>query len=507
MSAMDGARGRLIVPALVAIVVAAATAALWPGARSIGGNWLEIHDYRHGLLIAPIALAWLLRVAYRASSQQIRVSPVGCVLLAGALLLWIVALRANSDIGIEALFPPIIWLAILAAAGWAIAREMIAPVAYLFFAIPVWEFLLPTLQTLSVNATEAALAWTGIPAEVSEYLVTLPSGSFEIVEGCSGKRYFVVSLAVSVIAGALQHLRGWRFALLVAAGGVLALVANWLRIYVVIAAGHATEMQHYLVAVEHQTFGNVIFAALLIVIYLVTRLLARGVPQPVHPTARPVLERQWRLGLAGAALAPILLLAAAAGLIHAPPAVSGAPAIQLGHLPVAAGRWQGPLPPGNAWSPRFAGPDVERRASYRRGQGAVVEIYLNLYRWQQPGKELVYFENSLLAPGPWLRHWPAHTSFLDFTGAPGLAVLEAQNADQQHWLLAYVYKVGHWTASREPVAQASYGLQSIFRPVPAGIVSMAIQCGENCEEAQALVQDFWQEMSSSMTGMIPDDAN
>lgn len=502
--APSGARLGAALPVLAATV--AAIAATWPAASSLAGNWLAIHDYRHGFIIAPVALLWLLAAARRLPAREARASPAGAMLLAAALLAWLVAYRAHSDIAIEALFPAVIWLAILALCGWTVARAVVGPVAYLYFAIPVWEFLLPSLQWLSVHVTEAALAVAGVPAEVTEYLVTLPTGSFQIVEGCSGKRYFIVALAVSVIAGAFQQLRGWRMALLVLAGGLLALAANWLRIFVVIYAGYATGMQHYLVAVEHETFGNVIFAVLLAAIYVAARLIARnGDRRPAGRGAEPAPGAFPQLR--AAQLVPFGLLGAAAALAYAPAAAERAVAVRsLDHLPVAAGRWQGPLPPSVAWAPRFARPDGERRASYRTAAGRTVEIYLNLYASQDDGRELIYYDNSLLAPGFWSRNWPLETRLLEADGVQALAAMEALGPFRQRWLLAYVYKIGGWTTVREPVAQASYGLQSLLRPVPAGVISLTVQCDENCQEAQVLVQDFWQEMSSSLLGMIPDDA-
>lgn len=494
--------------ALPVLAAAAATvAALWPSAASLAGNWLAIHDYRHGFIIAPVALLWLAVAARRIPVREARASLTGSMLLAAALLAWLVAFRAHSDIAIEALLPPVIWLAILASCGWSVARAVIGPVAYLYFAVPVWEFLLPTLQWLSVHVTETALAIAGVPAEVTEYLVTLPSGSFEIVEGCSGKRYFIVALAVSVIAGVFQQLRGWRMSMLVLAGGLLALAANWLRIFVVIYAGYATEMQHYLVAVEHETFGNVIFAVLLTAIYVASRLIARvGSREPAGSGPQPAPAAGVLPQLRAALLAPFALLGGAAVLAHAPLAERVVTMRTLGHLPVAAGQWQGPMPPAVAWSPRFARPDGERRASYRTATGRTVEVYLNFYASQDQGRELVYYDNSLLAPGFWSRSWPLETRVLRADGAQVLATMEALGPFRQRWLLAYVYKIGGWTTVREPVAQAGYGLHSLLRPVPAGVVSLTVQCGENCQEAQVLVQDFWQEMSSSLLGMIPDDA-
>lgn len=501
---LSGVRPGAALPVLAA--AAATVAALWPAAASLAGNWLAIRDYRHGFIIAPVALLWLALAAWRIPARQVRASRTGSILLAAALLVWLVAFRAHSDIAIEALLPPVIWLTILALCGWQVARMVIAPVAYLYFAIPVWEFLLPTLQWLSVHVTETALAIAGVPAEVTEYLVTLPSGSFEIVEGCSGKRYFVVALAVSVIAGVFQQLYGWRMLALLLAGGLLALAANWLRIFVVIYAGYATEMQHYLVAVEHQTFGNVIFAALLTVIYVASRLLARGISLPAAPDRRAAPAERALPEPRAALLVPFALLGATAALAYAPVTEPAVVHRGLGHLPLAAGRWQGPFPPAVVWSPRFARPDGERRASYRSATGRTVEIYLNLYASQEEGRELVYYDNSLLAPGFWSRSWPLETRVLEAEGMHALATMEALGPFGQRWLLAYVYKAGGWTTVREPLAQVGYGLRSLLRPAPAGLVALTIQCGENCQEAQALVQDFWQEMSSSLLGMIPDDA-
>jgi len=503
--APSGVRLGAALPVLAATT--AAVAALWSSAASLAGNWVSIHDYRHGFIIAPVALLWLAVAARRVPARAVRASLAGMVLLAAALVAWLVSWRAHSDIAIEALLPPVIWLTILAVSGWTVAREVIGPVAYLYFAIPVWEFLLPTLQWLSVHVTEASLAIAGVPAQVTEYLVTLPSGSFEIVEGCSGKRYFVIAFAVSVIAGVFQKLRGWRMSMLVLAGGLLALVANWLRIFVVIYAGYATEMRHYLVAVEHESFGNVIFALLLAAIYVAAHMLARVRAQR---SARHVPRAASAPGslpeLRALLLVPFVLLGATAALAYAPVGERDIAKRELGHFPVAAGRWQGPLPPVVAWSPRFARPDGERRASYRTTSGQAVEIYLNFYASQEDGRELVYFDNSLLAPGFWSRSWPFEMRVLESDGMRPLATMEALGPYRQRWLLAYVYKVGRWTTLREPMAQVGYGLQSLLRPAPAGVVSLTVQCAENCQEAQVLVQDFWHEMSSSLLGMIPDDA-
>jgi hypothetical protein len=132
-----------------------------------------------------------------------------------------------------------------------------------------------------------------------------------------------------------------------------------------------------------------------------------------------------------------------------------------------------------------------------------VEVYVNVYNEQLPGRELVNYDNTLLAPGAWTQNWPVTSESIHSTTGPTLAALEARTQAGSLWQLAYVYKIGGWTTASEPLTQAVYGAKSILRPVPAGIVALAVQCREKCEEAQALVRSFWEHMSGPILGMIP----
>lgn len=488
---------------LVAVLAVAAVAALWPSIGSLYDNWREIYEYRHGFLIAAVSAIWLIQLARRRPVVTPRFSPVATVLLAACLCLWLIAHRANSILAAQLLFPPALWLAILSVGGWRLARPAIAPVAYLYFAVPVWEYLVPLLQQMSVLVTESALSLAGVPAVVTEYSVAIPAGTFEIVEGCSGKRFLIVTLAFAVAAGALQRMHGLRFVAFVLAAGALALVANWIRIFVVIYAGHLTDMQHYLVAREHESFGNVLLVLVLVLLgtYLwsrkaggdraASRAAGASDDAPSGPTAPGIA-----LGI------PIALFLSVLAVTRFPEAIARTADAGKGALPFVAGDLNGPFPATASWRPRYVRPDGEMQASYRSRNGAAIEVYVNYYLSQQPGRELVYHENSILAPGNWKRKWPVASGLLQSDHLPALATTEARSPSGEAWLLAYVYRVGRWHM-REPVlAQAAYGVQSILRPTPAGIVVFGVQCRENCQEAQELVRSFWRDMSAPILEMI-----
>lgn len=480
-----------------------ATAALWPSLASLIRFWGEIRDYQHGYVIAAVSAIWLVLVTRQQWSARPQPSLLGLGALAAVLFAWVVGVCANSLIAHQMLFPLAVWCAVWSATGLRQARHAAAPIAFLYFATPIWEYTLPLLQRLSVAATETALGWLGVSAEVHETFVSIRGGVFHIAEGCSGKRYFIVTLAVAVLAAAIYRIRGLRALGYVLACGALALVANWIRIIIVIYAGHIAGMQTYLVAVEHKTLGNVIFVCLLLLVLLLARTVA--------PAGTITAHRRWtsdpfpgtaarsHSALPIAAMAGALLVAAFTAAY--PRTANALHGVSMAGLPLATGRWQGPLPGTPAWAPYYAGSAGERRASYTSGTGTV-ELYVNVYGAQRQGQELVQYANTLLAPGTWQRSWPPGTEPLS-PRTPSPASFEARSDDGTRWLLAYLFDIGGWYTSREPLAQLAYGLQAIRRPVASGVVALAVRCDTDCAGARALATAFWDDMSGPILGMLP----
>ena len=58
-------------------------------------------------------------------------------------------------------------------------------------------------------------------------------------------------------------MRGARALVQLVVMAVLALLANWVRVYTVIEAGYLTDMKHHLVSVGHYWFGWCVFAVAL----------------------------------------------------------------------------------------------------------------------------------------------------------------------------------------------------------------------------------------------------
>jgi EpsI family protein len=497
---------RLVWPALRASTIAYATIALglfamWPSAVSLARYWAQILDYEHGFVVAAVSAAWLLSRRSRIDAETIKPRPLISIGLLAALFLWLVAYRGISHIAYQLLFPAILWLAVLAAAGNRVAKHVAAPLGYLYFAVPVWDYLLPALQKMTVAASEFGLGLLGVSAKVLGDRVTIPEGTFEILEGCSGKRYFIVTLAFASLVGVVNRLSPRRHLLLFAGSAAAALVANWIRVIVVIYAGHVTRMQHYWVSVEHLTLGDVIFAVLLVLVLLLARSLAGPAPAagPARPVAAAPIAAVHRAGV----WLPMAMLGALGVVGVLWPTGPRAGAAHLAGVPVLAGNWNGPLPPRGGWQPRYVGSADEIRVAYS-GSGLPVQVYVNLYTNQTAEGKLVYYKNSVITPDEWSQvdgpgWWQPIAGA--FGGAP--LTLSARSRSGERWVVAYAYVVAGHMTSNTLLAQLYYGALSLAGPVGGGVVALAASCETDCDSAVKATASFWGEQSASFASLIP----
>lgn len=474
----------------LAAILAAGTLGSWPTLASLARIWVQMLDYHHGFLIVAVTLGWLFARRDLINASAIHAETKALVLLAVAVLAWIVAYRANSELMQQLLVPLMLQLAVLGSLGRRVARLTLAPLAYLYFAIPVWEHLLPLLQWMTTHVSESVLQLVGVATQVDGHSVTIPEGTFNIVEGCSGKRYMVIGLAFATMAGVTQDVRGRGRIILLATAAFAALATNWLRVVVVIYVGHISNMQNYLVAREHLSFGYALFIPLMALIFLAARRLGHEGAGAFAPAE--ARESTMRPGaLVWTATAALLLTPLLVASIRQPLAAR----VALLPLPVLTGTWQGPLPASSRWQAQFVGTVGERRAAYTSPQGRI-EVYYNVYGAQSPQHELVQFGNSIVPP-----QW----TIISRSRLPGRgpALTIATDLDGTRWIVAQDLRVGGVATSSPALAQILYGFQATWRPVPSGTVVLAAVCEPDCERARANLMEFRRAHAGRLAQLIP----
>jgi exosortase A len=240
-------------------------------------HWDSGEYYAHGYLAVLISVFLVLR--RRTALARMTPCPYPPAMLAVGLcsLCWLLAGAAGILLVQIVLLLPLLLSVIWLVAGGRIARELFTPALILLFALPVWSPLPPVLQALTADVAYAMTRLVGIPALQTEQLIILPDGQFLVEESCSGLSYLLAALTLGMLYAALNY-RGFGARLIVVLFvGAAAILANILRVFVVVIIGYRTAMQHPVIY-DHFSLGWYLFGGLVLVMLLIDARLLRGRP-------------------------------------------------------------------------------------------------------------------------------------------------------------------------------------------------------------------------------------
>jgi exosortase len=370
--------GRLLLTACALGVVAAAAIGLWPVLLGVHRNWASVYGhFAHGYLVLVMAL-WLAWRGWR-TRPDLSVAPWWPAV--AALVPLLAALSVTTALSVDTVDQSLLPLVLLALAagvfGLQVARVFLWPILFLYCALPIWWIINTPLQLLTIAIVNPLVRLSGAVAYIEGNRFHFPSGVIEIASLCSGLNYMVAALSLALFQGML-YLRTWRSRTkLLAAAVAVSLLANWVRVYSLMLIGYYSEMQNYLIRVEHIYYGWVLFLVFLWPVFAYGARLEgaeRRQHAPVPPPASGAVDVAGPATALAALLAGLLLLLPALfqARLAAAAAEAGVPA-PLG----SPGDSTATLAVGVAGTLSVPGA-LERRESFYI-DGRVVEVYRARY--------------------------------------------------------------------------------------------------------------------------------
>lgn len=368
--------------------------------------WSERDTYTHGFVV-PLISFWLVwRMRHELAPLVPRPSALAWLLMVGPALLWLagdlVAVNAASQFALMAQLV----LCVPAILGWKLTRAMAFPLGYLFFAVPVGDFMLPQLVEWTADFTVAALRFTGVPVYRDGQYFVIPSGSWSVVEGCSGIRYLIASVTVGTLFAYLSFSSTKKRLMFVGVSILVPLVANWLRAYMIVMIGHLSS-NRLAVGVDHIIYGWVFFGVVILVMLFIGTRWADMPPaasaQPSRDVGRRAVDATspWQRSLVATAVA--LVVVASPHLARQALALgTRSGAVQLAPVQVVA-PWQSLASPPSEWRPPFQHASASVDAGYLGPQGQQVGMHVSYYRQQDHERKLVSSVNTLVVRED--RHW------------------------------------------------------------------------------------------------------
>ena len=273
--------------------------------------WNTSSAYNYAYLILPIVagLIWSERAEL---AKAVPIPTLWGVIVAGAFsAVWLLADFLDINEGRHIAFVGMMQGLALALLGWRIYRFLAFPLLYLFFLVPTGTFLLTPLQTLAHHANVFLLEASGVPVFAEEFLIQVPAGSFLVEPGCAGLNFFLVAFALSLLYGRLTYESTFARVMCVLVALLTSIVANIIRIYLIIGLAQFTERRIDITA-DHLLYGWGFFGVVMLAaMWLGMRIKAAPAqPRTLSPqTSAPAPA--WRTFLAVALFIPAIAVSPA----------------------------------------------------------------------------------------------------------------------------------------------------------------------------------------------------
>lgn len=492
-----------IFPILLIGFLALFVYAYYPTILDLWVRWNKFDEsYSHGMLVLAIS-AFYLFVQLRAI-PSLAVNPCwfGPALLLGSSILWVLAFYAHIEAIQHILLPWVIWLFCYSLLGWHTAKKLLFPVGFLYFAIPIWDVLTEPLQYITTDVNGFLLALVGVEAHIEDVFVTISVGKFEIAGGCSGLRYLIISITLTSLYSYLNYSRAKSAATLIIVGILLALFANWIRVFIIILAGHFTNMESSLIN-EHDHFGWLVFAITLIPLFFLAHKLESNVEhtsqQPAQEKAAENTQSNANISPAYALLFTLITLSAAIAVpIYASYSknnnTNSSYSIDI-EMGAALDQWQRSYLKANLISPpKFTTPDGEFDAIYSDGTHNI-QLSIRSYIQQAQGKELINFNNRLYDQSTFINHDAGSL------GIPNndFNYLIIKGKDKKLELIGYQYLVANMATSNRVMAKLLEIIRPLIGSPTSTLIYTRIRCTADCTAELPIMSEFIHNNYSQIT--------
>lgn len=372
--------------------------------------WWRSETFTHAFLVAPISF-WLI---WEKRKVLARFQPQPALWLALPLLAlafaWLLGELAAVNAVTQLAFTAMLILAVPLVIGIPAARQILFPLCFLFFAVPIGEFVMPRFMEWTAAMTVLGLRASGVPVYQEGLQFVIPSGRWSVVEACSGVRYLIASLTVGTLFAYLNYRSLKRRLIFVGVSIIVPVIANWVRAYMIVMLGHLSGNE-LAVGADHLIYGWVFFGIVIMIMFAIGMRwredddVADQMAETVAASAAANLKsHSTTQDFVMATLLALSIALLPYGSLKVLDAQNSGAAPVLSTQALATGGWIRETQALSTWQPAFANPSITENASFSQGARRV-GMHIAYYRHQGYDRKLISSENVLVKSGDenWLQ--------------------------------------------------------------------------------------------------------
>lgn len=381
---------------LSGFIIASGLAALiiifYPNTLRFYDIWTaENSIYSHGLLLLPISLYLIVREWISTQNRlSIQFRPISTVLLIGLSIIWFISEITHIQTASQVVFLFILCFYVVSLLGMRSNFRLIFPILIILSATPIWSIFSQPLQEPTAFTVNQLLKLTGYSSFQEGYLISIPEGIFEVGDTCSGLRFQIAAITVTTLYVYTVRYSLFKSIVYVVTASLIAFISNTIRIYIVVLAGHYTNMTHDLL-VDHIWLGWLVFACSFMCFIVLTGLLDNKIENSGKVAVDNVtaIESTEVSILKSSLLALTVIVAASIGpitswLLITPIKENN---IETANIELNFDEWKA-VETNSNWKPIWLPSDFESIMSYMNNNNKI-DLFISTFFYQKQGREII----------------------------------------------------------------------------------------------------------------------
>jgi len=459
--------------------------------------WMVNETFTHGFLVMPLAI-WLI---WRKKSQilLLKPSPEPGVFLVLILLLicWLISAAVGVEIAQQFFMVTIIIITIWIAAGRQVVLNALFPLMFLYFLVPFGQVFIPPLMQYTANFTVALIKLVGVPVYQDGLSFVLPTGSWSVVEECSGVRYLIASFFLGSIYAYLNYSSTKKRVIFILLSLMLPIVGNGLRAFGIVMIGHYSGMK-LAVGADHLLYGWVFFGLIIFLLFYAGSFWRdpEGSLEGVNDEHSNSSGSRANYFPSGTLLITFLLMMTTLLFSNY---IKNAKQGEINpvsfQLPVHFSGWQYDADRSLNWQPVFLNPDTNISRGYFFEED-FIQLNIAYYQTQRQGAEAISTSNKITSP--YGGEWKLISTTEIFEGDKYFTESELKRSDQKLLVWSW-YRIGRYETPNPYMAKIFEAYNLIIEGrSDASIVSIAAQFNDSKKITRQKIYDFWKKSSNDI---------
>jgi len=457
--------------------------------------WMVNETFTHGFLVFPLSI-WLVwqkkdKLFMSSTNPEPKVFTLLLFLICGWFIASVVDVQVVQQFFMIAIIIASIWTVL----GRQILTLVLFPLLFLFFAVPFGQSLIPPLMEFTANFTVLLIQLSGIPVFREGLFFSLPSGSWSVVEECSGVRYLIASFTLGSLYAYLSYSSLSKRLVFVFLSLIVPVIGNGLRAYGIVMIGHFSGME-LAVGADHLLYGWVFFGAIIFLLFYIGSFWWD--PIESFQITSDKITRNPGNGFTGLPIVFLTLIFVLIGIsvlfsmsVKNNKLLNIKPASLT--LPENFSGWQYAKDRSLEWRPIFHNPDTEISQNYYFGND-LVQLNIGYYQAQRQGAEVISTMNRIASPlgGEWKK---IKSSEINENGMYFIET-ELRNSRSNKVLVWHWYRIGQYVTPNPYIAKVLDAFNLIVKGrTDASMITVSTRLDEDKGVSRQRIIDFWSEAS------------